>query len=77
MSRIEEIAAQLAGYDPKALGVNGVQSFLAQLVQPGPAPNALIAQKVQAKGVLNLDNGAFSLHVLSLVTTGVSCEPRG
>jgi len=34
MTRIEEIAAQLAGYDPKALGVEGVQSFLAQLVQP-------------------------------------------
>lgn len=41
-------------------------------------PNAaeavsLTGQKVQAKGVLNLDNGAFSLHVLSLVTTGVAC----
>ena len=43
MSRIEEIAAQLAGYDPKALGVNGVQSFLAQLVQP-----AVVAQREDA-----------------------------
>jgi molybdopterin molybdotransferase len=34
MTRIEEIAAQLAGYDPKALGVDGVQAFLARLVQP-------------------------------------------
>ena len=34
MTRIEEIAAQLAGYDPKALGVEGVQAFLARLVQP-------------------------------------------
>ena len=33
MTRIEEIAAQLAGYDPKALGVDGVQAFLARLVQ--------------------------------------------
>ncbi|HYP85780.1 gephyrin-like molybdotransferase Glp [Variovorax sp.] len=32
MTRIEEIAAQLAGYDPKALGVDGVQDFLARLV---------------------------------------------
>ncbi|HYP71150.1 MAG TPA: gephyrin-like molybdotransferase Glp [Variovorax sp.] len=43
MSRIEEIAAQLAGYDPKALGVDGVQSFLAQLVQP-----AVVAQREEA-----------------------------
>ena len=34
MSRIAEIAAVLAGYDPKALSVDGVQSFLAQLVAP-------------------------------------------
>ncbi len=34
MTRIEEIAAQLAGYDPKALEVDGVQAFLARLVQP-------------------------------------------
>lgn len=50
---------------------------VAQLVQPGPAADTLFSQKVQAKGVLNLDNGAMSLHVLSLVTTGVACEPRG
>ena len=43
MSRIEEIAAQLAGYDPKALGVDGVQSFLAQLVQP-----AVVTQQEEA-----------------------------
>lgn len=35
--------------------------------------NQFAGQKVQAKGVLNLDNGAFSLHVLSLVTTGMDC----
>lgn len=52
-------------------------SNVQQLSQPGPAADTLFAQKVQAKGVLNLDNGAVSLHVLSLVTTGVSCEPRG
>jgi len=34
MTRIEEIAAQLAGYDPKALSVDGVQDFLARLVAP-------------------------------------------
>ena len=34
MTRIEEIAAQLAGYDPKALAVDGVQAFLAQLAAP-------------------------------------------
>jgi len=43
MSRIEEIAARLAGYDPKALGVTGVQDFLAQLVQP-----AVVAQREDA-----------------------------
>ncbi len=32
-------------------------------------------QKVQAKGVLNLVGDDFSLHVLSLVTTGLGCEP--
>ena len=34
MSRIAEIAAALAGYDPKALSVEGVQQFLEQLVAP-------------------------------------------
>jgi len=34
MSRIAEIAAALAGYDPKALGVDAVQAFLARLVEP-------------------------------------------
>ena len=34
MSRIEEIAAALASYDPKALSVDGVQAFVAQLVAP-------------------------------------------
>ncbi|HSV59779.1 MAG TPA: gephyrin-like molybdotransferase Glp [Variovorax sp.] len=34
MTRIEEIAARLAGYDPKALAVDGVQAFLAQLAAP-------------------------------------------
>ncbi|MDM0020254.1 molybdopterin molybdotransferase MoeA [Variovorax saccharolyticus] len=34
MSRIAEIAAALAGYDPKALGVDAVQAFLAQLAEP-------------------------------------------
>ncbi|MDH6594746.1 molybdopterin molybdotransferase [Variovorax sp. TBS-050B] len=34
MSRIADIAAALAGYDPQALSVEGVQSFLAQLVGP-------------------------------------------
>ncbi|MGO4391435.1 gephyrin-like molybdotransferase Glp [Variovorax sp. M-6] len=34
MSRIAEIAAALAGYDPKALRVDAVQAFLAQLAEP-------------------------------------------
>ncbi|MEJ8821481.1 gephyrin-like molybdotransferase Glp [Variovorax humicola] len=34
MSRIADIAAALAGYDPKALSVDGVQAFLAELVAP-------------------------------------------
>ncbi|MDM0023885.1 molybdopterin molybdotransferase MoeA [Variovorax saccharolyticus] len=34
MSRIADIAAALAGYDPKALGVDAVQAFLAQLAEP-------------------------------------------
>ncbi|WP_077002923.1 gephyrin-like molybdotransferase Glp [Variovorax sp. KK3] len=34
MSRIAEIAAALAGYDPKALGVDAVQGFLARLAGP-------------------------------------------
>lgn len=34
MSRIAEIAAALAGYDPKALGVDAVQAFLARLAEP-------------------------------------------
>ncbi|MGJ7487809.1 molybdopterin molybdotransferase MoeA [Variovorax sp. LT2P21] len=37
MSRIAEIAAALAGYDPKALTVEGVQHFVEQLVAPGVA----------------------------------------
>lgn len=47
---------------------------VAQLTATSPA--SMLQQKVQAKGVLNLDNGAVSLHVLSLVTTGVVCAPR-
>lgn len=35
MSRIAEIAAALAGYDAKALSVEGVQQFVEQLVAPG------------------------------------------
>lgn len=34
MSRIADIAAALAGYDPQALSVGGVQAFLAQLAAP-------------------------------------------
>ncbi|GAA4332715.1 molybdopterin molybdotransferase MoeA [Variovorax defluvii] len=34
MSRIAEIAAALAGYDPQALGVGAVQAFLARLAAP-------------------------------------------
>lgn len=34
MSRIADIAAALAGYDPKALGVDAVQDFLARLAEP-------------------------------------------
>jgi molybdopterin molybdotransferase len=34
MKSIAEIAAQLAGYDPQALGADRVGDFLAQLVQP-------------------------------------------
>ncbi|WP_213959274.1 gephyrin-like molybdotransferase Glp [Variovorax sp. dw_954] len=34
MSRVAEISAALAGYDPKALSVDGVQAFLASLVEP-------------------------------------------
>ncbi len=34
MSRIAEIAAALAGYDPKALSVDGVQAFLSHLAAP-------------------------------------------
>ena len=34
MSRIADIAAALAGYDPKALSVEGVQDFLHRLVEP-------------------------------------------
>ncbi len=34
MSRIADIAAALAGYDPKALGVDAVQAFLARLTEP-------------------------------------------
>jgi molybdopterin molybdotransferase len=34
MSRIADIASALAGYDPQALSVEGVQSFLTQLVAP-------------------------------------------
>ncbi|MDM0116183.1 molybdopterin molybdotransferase MoeA [Variovorax sp. J22R133] len=41
MTRIAEIAAALAGYDPKALGVDGVQAFLAQL-----AATAVVTQRM-------------------------------
>src|SRR3982750_1735109 len=34
MSRIADIAAALAGYDPKALGVDAVHAFLARLAKP-------------------------------------------
>lgn len=34
MTRMAEIAAALAGYDPQALGVDAVGAFLAQLVEP-------------------------------------------
>lgn len=44
-----------------------------QLLPPVDA-DALAGQKVQAKGVLNLDNGGFRLHVLSLVGTGQGCS---
>ena len=34
----------------------------------------LQGKKVQAKGVLNLENGNSSLHVLTLVATGADCQ---
>lgn len=40
MSRIAEIAAALAGYDPKALGVDAVQAFLARLAEPAVVTQA-------------------------------------
>jgi molybdopterin molybdotransferase len=43
MSRIADIAAALAGYDPRALSVTGVQAFLEELV--APAVPALCAQR--------------------------------
>lgn len=46
MSRIAEIAAALAGYDPKALSVEGVQQFVEQLVAPGVP--ALLRQREDA-----------------------------
>lgn len=46
MSRIAEIAAALAGYDPKALSVEGVQQFVEQLV--APAVPALRRQREDA-----------------------------
>jgi molybdopterin molybdotransferase len=40
MSRIADIAAALAGYDPQALGVDAVQAFLARLVEPAVVTQA-------------------------------------
>jgi molybdopterin molybdotransferase len=40
MSRVAEIAAALAGYDPQALGVDAVRAFLAQLVAPAVVTQA-------------------------------------
>ena len=34
MKTIEQIAAELQGYDPQALSADRVNEFLAQLVQP-------------------------------------------
>jgi len=42
-------------------------------LDPAVDTGELAGQKVQAKGVLNLASGGYSLHVLSLVTTGAEC----
>lgn len=50
MSRIAEIAAVLAGYDPKALSVDGVQAFLVRLVASGIVEDREMLPLAQALG---------------------------
>lgn len=59
----------------KASALGSEQVRLTNVAELGLATDTLFGQKVQAKGVLNLENGAFRLHILSLVTTGVACTP--
>ncbi|MEJ8849603.1 gephyrin-like molybdotransferase Glp [Variovorax rhizosphaerae] len=59
MSRVADIAAALAGYDPKALSVDGVQAFLASLVEPAilrarePVPLFQALGRVLAEDVIS------------------------
>lgn len=57
-----------------ALGSAVVTLTNVKQLQPAVDTAALAGQKLQAKGVLNLANDGYSLHVLSLVTTGQSCD---
>lgn len=57
-----------------ALGTAMVALTNVKQLLPAVDTSALAGQKVQAKGVLNLDNGGFRLHVLSLVGTGTECS---
>lgn len=57
-----------------ALGTATVKLTNVKQLEPAVDAAALVGQKVQAKGVLNLDNGGFSLHVLSLVGTAGECS---
>ena len=50
MSRIADIAAALAGYDPQALSVGGVQAFLAQLVGPAVVAKSEVVGVREALG---------------------------
>lgn len=55
------------------LGNTAVALTNVKQLDPAVDTGELAGQKVQAKGVLNLASGGYSLHVLSLVTTGAEC----
>ena len=59
MKTLQEIAAQLQGYDPQALSAQGVNDFLAQLAEPVTA--------VEQVGIFDALGRVVAQDIVSLI----------
>jgi len=70
----ETDSREVAQSHAAAAGTGAIALTNVQQLQPADQTKMLTGKRVQAKGVLNLDNGRSSLQVLSLVGTQQDCS---